>query len=138
MWLSQFKNTRSYAAANKATDKDEDLSSRIPNYVYVVFDQPTAVSAIRLWNYSKTPARGVNEFEILVDDKQIYRGFARIAPDRSHAGFNNDFSTTVLFTKDSKIVDQFKHTVNYDTNKQQSVNLYNEKKLMNKNEMARK
>jgi len=46
------------------------------------------VSAVRLWNYSKTPSRGVHEFEIVLDDKQIYRGFAKMAPEKSQPGSN--------------------------------------------------
>jgi len=90
MWLSPLKNTYANSAANAKGDRDE---KREPNFVSVFFNSPVAVSALRLWNYAKTPERGVNEFELEIDGKQVYRGYC--------AQYNKDqhlCSTVVLFT----------------------------------------
>ncbi|XP_049938439.1 katanin-interacting protein-like isoform X1 [Schistocerca serialis cubense] len=78
------------------------------NRVYIVFDYPVKVSMIKLWNYAKTPSRGVKEFGILVDDLLVYNGELDQA---SHLqGSSRVPYRTVLFTLNSDLISQEQST----------------------------
>lgn len=105
IWLTLFKNTRSTSHV-----KDEDQSTRRePNFIIIMFEEPVAISVARIWNYSKTPARGVNEFEIEVDGQRVFRGFARKAPDEvgSFTTKVRDWSTAVVFGGNEDFLQQY-------------------------------
>jgi hypothetical protein len=51
------------------------------NYIFLFFDEPITLSKVVLYNYAKTPARGVHEFELFVDDVLVWCGVLKRAPD---------------------------------------------------------
>ena len=76
-----------------------------PNAIRIRFPQPVAISFLKIWNYSKTPSRGVKEFDLMVDHRLVYHGYCRSAPPKPDKGQPApDFSQTILFTDNPHIV----------------------------------
>jgi len=92
---------------------------RDPNFVSFFFERPTAVSAVQIWNYTKTPSRGVNEFEIEVDGNKVFRGYLKMGGP-----------SAILFSSEGKHVDKLINLINFNPSKRQNVVLMNERKIM--------
>ncbi|KAF0971838.1 hypothetical protein FDP41_010061 [Naegleria fowleri] len=102
------------------------------NYLYIIFEEPIAVSYIKIWNYSKTPSRGVEEVIIYADDVLIYKGFLRQAPaiNEPNIDLKKDFAQSILFTNDPVVCNKEKKHIYSKTLEDQEVKYFNEKQLL--------
>ncbi|KAK4874619.1 hypothetical protein RN001_013979 [Aquatica leii] len=95
------------------------------NRIYIVLDNPTTVSLIKLWNYSKTPSRGVKEFGVLVDDLLVYNGILDKYVKRNGVPSYR----SIIFTDDKKTLEQEVNTYIRQTSYKQEVVLMDDNRI---------
>ncbi|OQR99159.1 hypothetical protein THRCLA_06594 [Thraustotheca clavata] len=116
-WLAQLASSLGYAQGN---------------VIYAVYDNPIAISMLKVYNYSKTPERGAREIAIYLDDLQIYMGTLRQAPPapgQTRSGKLQqavEFSQPILFTLNPAIVEGEKRKLLYCGTDEQDVLCINE------------
>lgn len=65
LWLCPFINS-------KLNNCSYNLNREI-NQIFLFFDKLTTISAINIWNYTKTFDRGVRDIEIYLDERMIFK-----------------------------------------------------------------
>jgi len=124
MWLAPFANSDQFMPTG---------GPRV-NEVVLTFERQVAISYVLLWNYAKTPARGVKEYEILLDDLLLYHGFLRPAPPPG----SGDFACAVLFTGDRAIIDSVRPLAYLSPKEHLNIQMYNERKLVSGTQETRR
>ena len=104
-----------------------DHTDMTPNVIYITFDRPTTLSYVKLFNYTKTPSRGVSGFDLSIDDVHVYSGTLQSGDKEGQQG------QVVFFTKDRSIVAMEKEQIQYCGKQEQSVLLINERQVMGGN-----
>jgi len=99
------------------------------NEIHIRSDQSFGISAIRIWNYSQTPKRGVQEIEVCFDGNIIYQGFLSMKSTTASMNAKNEYQT-VLFTSDLPLLRQEGKNTFYCGSFRQAVLCINDNQVM--------
>ena len=122
-WLAPFAITMPPAAAQRLGNV-----RGAENVLLVLFDRPVSLTALRLWNYRKTPARGVREMSIYLDGRLLFKGGLRRAPELTEEA-SGYAGQTILFTNDQAVVRKEKDCVAYCGGEEQDVLCIDERQV---------
>lgn len=81
------------------------FTASTPCCVNLALPRPATLGAVRLWNYAKSPGRGVRAFSLELDGSLLFEGCLRAAPPRDDPDAPDDFVQTVIFTDNEVLID---------------------------------
>jgi len=122
-------NTTTWLAPLAASlSNDVPLPPSGDNEVYIPFSKPCRIAAIRIWNYSKTPHRGIRDISIFLDGLLVMCTRIEKSTTLDHQ--------TILFTNNKSIVQTESKYVRYCGSEEQDVLCVNEKMVSVKTKQA--
>jgi hypothetical protein len=99
------------------------------NSIYLLFHRPISLSAIRFYNYSKSPSRGVRHFSLFCDHKLVFMG-SLLSSDKEKNIGGQRRGQAVMLTSHARIVKTDRDIVSYCGSTDQDVLCVNERKVM--------
>ena len=99
------------------------------NSIYLLFQYPVALSAVRFYNYSKAPARGVRHFSMHCDHKLVFMG-SLLSADKEKMMGGQRRGQAVIFSAHPRVVKADRDIVSYSGATDQDVLCVNERKVM--------
>ena len=76
------------------------------NTITILLHRPITLAGVRLWNYNKTPTRGVNAFQLLLDQLVVFEGSLRPSAASTSAALHSPFQVDVADSSQVVAFDQ--------------------------------
>ena len=99
------------------------------NVIFLLFQRPIALSAIRFFNYAKTPTRGVRHFSLYCDHKLVFMG-SLVCADKEKMAGGQRCGQALLLSSHPRVVKTNRELVTYCGALDQDVLCVNERKVM--------
>jgi len=126
--VARMMRLHKHSASNSVSGDEHDPQFCSNNVLFVMFHQPVAVAAVRFFNYSKSPKRGVRHFGLEVDHRVVYMGHLE-AQDSSNRS-NLSEGQSVVFSSDPALVQSERSKASYCGSTDQDVLCINDRKVI--------
>jgi protein JBTS26 len=124
-WLAPLASSLNDIQPSSSPSLTSSLSSE-ENEVNIAFERPHVISALKFFNYSKTPTRGARDISLYMDGLLVI-STSLAAASSSSSSSSSSHHQTILFTNDKGYVNQESKFVRYCGQNEQDVMCIDEK-----------